>query len=129
MGWGCRVSKEKVTDLSARVANFTLPMPPSTNALFFNAGHGRQRTKVYNDWRKEAGWEIKRQRIPAISGRVIVDILLEENKRRDADNAIKGILDLLVDLCVIQSDRSDIVRSVSATWGGPPGANVTIKGL
>lgn len=76
---------------------FTLPMPPSTNALFKNlAGKGRVKTRTYGDWQMMARVAIKRQKVPALSGRILVAIGLElSNDAADVDNRIKAVLDIL----------------------------------
>lgn len=75
-----------------------LPMPPSVNALW-RSGRGRKvyRSPKYTAWLKEAGWEIQRQRHGKIDGPYRADIILrpKTNRRRDADNFAKAVLDLL----------------------------------
>jgi crossover junction endodeoxyribonuclease RusA len=97
----------------------TLPMPPSTNSLFYNkAGKGRKKTERYRAWRNEAGWELVRQRPPRTSGPVFVEIRLPDLPGRavDADNAAKAIFDLLVSHCVIDGDDKRILRGFIVQW-------------
>jgi Holliday junction resolvase RusA-like endonuclease len=91
------------------VIEFTVPIPPSTNNLFVNrAGKlhgGRAKGPFYKIWLQEAGWEIKRQRVPLITGIVAVVIDAPLNRRRDLDNALKPLLDLLVRQQVLKDDN------------------------
>jgi hypothetical protein len=60
-----------------------LPIPPSVNALWFNApGRGRVRTDEYRAWLKEAGWLLKEQRVARIPGAVGLQLLVGIPKRR-----------------------------------------------
>ena len=84
---------------------FSLAIPPSTNNLFSSiqprrGGVARRRAKAeyYRDWLKDAGWEIKLQAViptEPIAGTLRVLIEAPLNRRRDLDNALKPILDIL----------------------------------
>ena len=110
----------------------TLPFPPSTNALFRNVpGKGRVRSAVYKAWAIEAGYVVNRAR--PIKGPVAVSVrLAPPNKRkRDADNSLKPILDLLVKHGIIEADDWSVVRKVEAEWieaGSVPPCVVTSRG-
>ena len=86
-----------------------LPVPPSTNALFvtFNNRHGieRAKTKEYKAWIEAAGWALNAQRPQPIKGRIYIKISVPRNNRRDLDNHLKAILDLLVGHSLIEDDR------------------------
>lgn len=89
-----------------------LPTPPSTNNLFINrcgALAGRGKTVGYKLWLHEAGWLIKQQlgafSPPLVAGIVAVDILAPLNRRRDLDNALKALLDLIVKMGIISDDN------------------------
>jgi len=89
------------------LAAFTLPVPPSTNALFTHRTGTRQRIKTdaYRAWITEAGWELARQGGTSIRGPVRIDIDMPFNRKRDIDNAIKPIADILVRYFLIEDDR------------------------
>lgn len=101
-----------------------LPVPPSANNLYLNnsgsiAGRGRRKGAIYAAWLHEAGIEINRQTgkrdatwqagklvfAPLIAGIVAVDVRAPLNRRRDLDNALKGLLDLIVKMHVIADDN------------------------
>lgn len=95
-----------------------LPVPPSTNALFvtFNNGRGieRAKTKLYKAWIEAAAWELNTQRPQPIKGRVDLEIWVPRNNRRDLDNHLKALLDLLVGHSLIEDDRK--VEALSIQW-------------
>lgn len=87
---------------------FELPIPPSVNNLFVNrAGKlhgGRAKGSDYKRWLHDAGWTIKIGLPHHVPG--IVRVLIEAplNRRRDLDNVLKPLLDLLVKMAVIVDD-------------------------
>jgi len=84
---------------------------------------------LYRRWQEVAGKEVMRQRPQRHHGPVEVSIELGAPNRRpfDPDNKVKGILDLLVAMRVVESDDREIVRKVSVCEGsGFTGAKVTI---
>lgn len=88
--------------------SFTVPFPPSVNALFANIpGRGRIKTRYYKQWLKEAGWEIKAQpRGRVITGDISIDIRCPHGFRAgDIDNRVKALLDLIVSVGIIEDDR------------------------
>lgn len=106
----------------------TLPVPPSVNALFFNAKKGRVRTSIYNDWRNEAGWMLKQQKAKAITGPVSIAYQVEDKGRFDLGNIEKAITDLLVTHGMIEGDDRAVVRKISMEWvSGISGCRVTVK--
>lgn len=116
---------------TAGAVTLELPFPPSTNALFKNVpGKGRVRSAAYKAWAIEAGYAVNRA--SPVKGPVTVSVQLSPpNKRkRDADNSLKPILDLLVKHGVIEADDWSIVRSVSAEWAEPGNRPcvVTVRG-
>lgn len=101
-----------------RRQTFFLSLPPSTNNLFINIkGRGRIKSSEYRSWLTEMGWQLRIQRAQKMQGNLLVYIALKRpKKRRDLDNTLKPILDLLVTHEVIRDD-SDIVR-ISVKWVG-----------
>ena len=105
-----------------------LPYPTSANHHTRNLpGQGRVKTKAYKAWITHAGWELKLQRPVPIDGPVMVAITLERPKPdeiRDADNAVKPLLDLLVRHKLIPTDSHQVVRSICVAWA-PDSAPIT----
>lgn len=50
---------------------FTMPAPPSTNALFKDTVKGRAPTGQYLDWKMQAATAIRMQNVGKVAGRVI----------------------------------------------------------
>lgn len=81
-----------------------LPEPPSVNQLYTT---NHRRSKKYRSWLKEAGWSmlIKRANKPRIAGFYTILLVIYERSRRDADNTMKAVLDLMVSHQVTDDDR------------------------
>lgn len=101
----------------------TCPICPSTNNLFVNrngktAGKGRVKGQQYQRWQTDAGWVIRIQQPAPVPGLVAILIEAPLARRRDVDNALKPLLDLLVTLGIIEDDnRVDDLRIVRTTGG------------
>jgi Holliday junction resolvase RusA-like endonuclease len=108
-----------------------LPVPPSTNALFVTfkqrGGIERAKTKEYKAWIEAAGWALNVQRPQPIKGRVTVRIAVPKNNRRDLDNHLKAVLDLLVGHSLIEDDRK--IDNLQIWWHAQPEpeAHVTVE--
>ena len=120
----------RVERKAADEAVFLLPVPPSTNNLFWNVpGKGRVCTTKYNDWKREAMLMIMQQRVGRVSGRI--KILIEINnvhQRRDLDNFAKPTQDILADkrINVIDGDSGKYVRELTIRWAPIKDVQVTI---
>jgi Holliday junction resolvase RusA-like endonuclease len=90
---------------------FTLPQPPTTNALFLNVrGKGRVKTQRYKDWITDAGWLAKSAAIVdgeriTFSGKVHVEYEVSGSQKFDEGNLEKPLSDLLVRVGIIKDDR------------------------
>ncbi len=85
-----------------------LPRPRSVNELYANVrGKGRVKTKVYRQWRNEAGWMIAAQGRPAqLHGKYQIQIAVKRwSARADIGNFEKGVSDVLQEHDVIEDDR------------------------
>lgn len=104
---------------------FTLPVPPSANNLFFSVhGKGRAPTKQYWAWQHEADMEIMAQRRGQSKMPSPVQITItapSTNGRSDLDNRIKAINDALVRMGVIEDDNDQHVKRIIVQVGAPPG--------
>ena len=94
-----------------------LPFPPSVNNLFANGKHGRFTTQQYKDWQQAAAWKVLADKPGRLPGPVKISLTYEEKHgRRDLDNLIKPVLDLLVKHKVIDGDHRTVVRGITASW-------------
>ena len=95
---------------------FELPIAPSANGLWLNvAGHGRTKAPAYRAWLQEAGWMLKEQHVPRVTGTVALTLLAGLPERpRDIDNLLKATCDLLQINGVVENDVK--VCEVFAKW-------------
>lgn len=102
--------------LSSGVIELQLPFPPSANRLWRRAGHTIHKSKTYTDWLREAGWQVIAQKAGGIAGPYTLHIQAKrpDKRRRDIDNIIKPISDLLMSVGAVDDDSH--CEMVSARW-------------
>ncbi len=86
----------------------TLPIPPSTNALFLNngRGHGRRVSPAYSAWHWAALQALRGHVYEAIvEGKWRMTVRVPRAMRGDVDNRIKAVSDFLVDHHVTLDDK------------------------
>lgn len=96
-------------------------LPPSVNRQYGRTPSGGVYLKPkVRSWRADMGWEIQGMKIRRDLSRIdrpyTLKILLAkpDNRKRDADNFIKEVSDLLVRHGLVKDDS--LARSVSAEW-------------
>ncbi len=105
------------TTTAGTFSRLRLPVPPSTNALFYNRkfgkGRGRIKTPAYRRWLAEAdGWYLTQKRsIKPMSGKLEIQIRLPPI-RGDITNRIKAAEDYLVSRGLTGDDRHNHKVSV-----------------
>lgn len=105
-----------------------LSFPPSVNNLFANVAHGRVITKQYREWREENGWRIAAAKPRRVAGPVTIELSFEDRPgRRDLDNLLKPVLDLLVAHSIIDGDHRAVLRGIQATWDTRAGCHVVVR--
>ena len=89
-----------------------LTAPPSTNNLFVSVngklgGVSRIKSPRYNNWLRTVGWEINIAAPTRVALAVPMRVEVEAgvDRRRDIDNVLKGLLDVLVKMRVIVDDN------------------------
>lgn len=94
-----------------------LPEPPGVNQLFTKDRHI---SKVYRQWRRDAGWELKSKKLRPVPGKYTALIELYEKTRKDVDACAKAILDLLVRHKITDDDRhcNDVRQIKTGTVNG-----------
>lgn len=108
-----------------------LPFPPSGHTLF-KRYNGSMLSEAYRKWRDTAGWELLAQKPKKTLGRVGIHLVFRspDNRRRDIDNLLKPVIDLLVKHSLIEGDDSRFLRILRAEWDDiaiEPGVVVIIK--
>lgn len=113
-----------------------LPYPPSVNNIFAtNKVTGRRfKTTDYKKWITEAGWMIQSQphRTHRHTGRVSFTLLIrkpEDNRRRDKNNLVKAVEDVLVRQGIIADDSLIEASLVRWVYEGVTGAKVIIEDI
>ena len=101
------------------IIRLSIPFPPSINRLWRVGRGGRMyRSKVYEDWREEAGWSIKAQsKGQAVTGGYKLSVLAKrpDKRRRDLDNvSSKAVNDLLQHVGIVTDDC--LCHWVEARW-------------
>lgn len=112
----------------------SLPFPIPVNNMYGNSPRGgRRMTQKYLTWRRVAATEIMAQRpawaIKAIDGPVRLHVSLQrpDNKKRDLDNLLKCIQDVLVKMRTIQDDQW--IHEIHADWLGDEPCRVTLTAM
>lgn len=103
-----------------------LPFPPSANRLWRRSKTTIHKSDEYTDWLREAGWQVMAQRKGGISGpyKISIQAVRPDKRRRDLDNIIKPINDLLKSVGAIDDDS--LCELVSARWV-TAGDGVTVR--
>lgn len=99
--------------------------PPSTNNLFITARGRRIKSPEYRSWITAAGWQFKQCKPSPIKGRVAVSITVPRNNRRDLDNFLKPLLDLIVAHGIIKNDN--LVEQILIRWHGAADSRAVIS--
>ena len=101
--------------------------PPSANRLWQRTRNGMTKSREYRAWLISAGWEVKAQQVKAVGGAVTLTMSVPANGRRDLDNFIKLVCDLLVSLKLIDGDRFKTVKRITMEWHDKPAMLIQIE--
>lgn len=93
-----------------------IPYPPSANRLWIRAKKGMRKSDEYTRWLTEAGWRIKEQRPGRIEGpyKLSIQAVRPDKRRRDLDNLLKPVSDVLQSVGVIADDCD--CELITARW-------------
>jgi len=97
--------------------------PPSANRMWRRAGHIIHKSTEYKKWLKDAGVIAKSQaRGRRVDGsfRISAQLVRPDRRKRDLDNRIKPLLDLLVGVRIIEDDCFAEMISVRWVSAGAP---------
>ena len=109
-----------------------MDFPPSVNRLWRTSKNGLMyRSKEYTDWRKKTAWELSIQaKFKQVSGayKITVKAVRPDKRRRDLDNLIKSISDVLVAAGVIEDDS--LCEHLVMMWVSEgPACHVMVEGV
>lgn len=102
------------------MVEFSVPYPPSVNRIW-RQGKGRvHKAKEYTDWIALAAWEIRAQLGPkkVITQPFKLELRVNrpDKRKRDLDNLLKPILDLIAHYGLIENDS--LCHWIDARWKG-----------
>lgn len=110
----------------------TLPFPVSVNAMYRSVRGRVIKSARYRAWIEHAGLQLNSQHPAKIVGPVHIrlDLVAPDARKRDADNLLKPVIDLLVTHQIISADDSTIVRWAHPEWAdsGEP-CTVTVTAI
>lgn len=97
-----------------------IPYPPSTNRIW-RQGQGRMhKSQQYKDWLALASWEIRAQlgpkRVITNPFKITVRVERPDRRKRDLDNLLKPILDLIAHYGLIENDS--LCHWIDTRWEG-----------
>jgi crossover junction endodeoxyribonuclease RusA len=83
-----------------------LPLPPSTNHIWRRGPGQTYKSQNYRDWITQAGWTAKAQRPGKVVGPYALTMRAARphRRKRDLDNLLKPISDLLCGIGIIEDD-------------------------
>lgn len=109
------------------MVELVLPLPPSVNDLweYSRKGGAVYKSKKYESWIRNAGWELKLQKPQPVKGpyTIYIEAQRPDNRRRDLGNLEKAVSDLLQAHRVIENDC--LAESIILRWRGK-GNQITI---
>ena len=114
-----------------------LPAQVSVNQMYKNARRGRVKTDKYKAWIIEAGWELKKQVLAqkkllirtSYLGKLVdlkIRVRKKDKRKRDIDNTLKCIFDLLTTHQIITDDEYIEHFDVGWFYDGPDGVSIDI---
>lgn len=83
----------------------TLPLPPSTNALFASVGRRRIKTRQYRDWLSRCATVVRTAEILPVRDWYDLRVSVPIGIRGDIDNRVKAINDLIVSVGLVADDK------------------------
>tara|TARA_R110000787_G_scaffold104653_2_gene211921 strand:+ start:1079 stop:1447 length:369 start_codon:yes stop_codon:yes gene_type:complete len=108
-----------------------LPFPPSVNALWRHARGRTYKTAKYTEWAADAQRHLLEQpKIKTITTPISVELAVgrPDKRKRDIDNIVKAVFDLLQNENVIEDDA--LIHDFRAYWSTDVvGVQVIIKDL
>lgn len=94
-----------------------LPLPPSANHLWRHVSGGKAyKSNAYKAWLTEAGYKARQQAKGRVAGCYALSILASrpDRRKRDIDNLLKPVSDLLQGLGLIDGDH--LCQRIEAEW-------------
>lgn len=98
----------------------SMDYPPSANRIWRYTGGRALKSAEYRSWIEAMVWAVRMQREPCISGSYAlhVSVVRPDKRRRDIDNLLKPISDVLVAAGVVEDDS--LAQSITIEWADAP---------
>ena len=112
------------------IVELWLPYPPSTNRLWTRTRRGMRKSTEYEEWLLHAGLEARSQRAGSIKGpyKISITAARPDRRRRDLDNILKSISDLLKSIGAIEDDS--LCELITARWvTSGDGVGIRLEGV
>ena len=115
------------------IIHIPLETPSKKNSRVVDRRTGRTfPNKRYTEWHKAAALYVRQQRAHPLDGgpfALYLEFTHGDRVRRDSDNGVSSILDLLVDCGIIPDDNWMVVSKINVSNlydKGNPGVNISI---
>lgn len=118
--------------ISKTMIKIMLPLPPSSNVLYATNFMTRRRfpSKAYLKWKKTASGIVPKIFSGLLKGRISAEYAItfpEDKRKRDLENYVKAISDLLVEHKIIVDDSYIDRMLLTRDKGNVPGVHITLK--
>lgn len=104
--------------------DFTVPLPPSANRLWRRSGRHIHKSSEYQAWLSDAGFLVRLRINDVATGsppqcqhgpyKLTLNATRPDKRRRDLDNLIKPIGDLITSIGLVEDDSK--CEMISARW-------------
>lgn len=90
--------------------------PPSANRIWRNVNGRTLKSAEYRAWKEAQEWAVRAQKEPTVLGAYSAHIMVNrpDNRRRDLDNLLKPISDVLVSAGIVEDDA--LCQSLKIEW-------------
>ena len=90
--------------------------PPSANRIWRYVNGRAIKSAEYRTWREAQEWAVKAQREPTVIGAYTAHIMVNrpDNRKRDLDNLLKPIGDVLVAAGIVEDDS--LCQKLTVEW-------------
>lgn len=115
-----------------------VPAQKNTKQVAYNRRTGRpfiMTSKSTKDWQLMAANQLRVLNIKPFEGEVSIECVFfhKDKRKRDIDNELASIMDLLKNNGIIEDDNCFVVREIKLSFGGidkdNPGAKIAINNL
>jgi crossover junction endodeoxyribonuclease RusA len=98
------------------MTTLNIPWPPSANRIWRNVNGKTLKSAEYRQWLSIAALSTRMQRPKPVAGRYRLTVIATrpDNRRRDLDNLLKPVCDLLTTMGLIEDDH--LAQEIRIGW-------------